>query len=84
MPQSGFGSLAQYPAAVVRRAMGEAAAAGDVRQLEQLLVGSRGAHVQAACGVLTTGAVRGRAAPRLRLHQGLCRASGHGSAINEK
>lgn len=77
-PQSGYGLLAQYPPSVVRHALGEAAAAGDVRHLEQLLVASRGAHLNAACGVLHD--ARGRDAGRqTALH--LAAAAGHAACV---
>ena len=46
-----YGLLALFPAHVVRRAIGEAASAGDTLQLHQLLIGSRGAHLNVGCGM---------------------------------
>ena len=46
-----YGLLALFPGHVVRRALGEAATPGDAAQLEQLLLGSRGAHVNTPCGM---------------------------------
>jgi len=46
---AGYGLLALFPSHVVRRAIGEAASSGDTLQLQQLLTGSRGAHLNAAC-----------------------------------
>ena len=77
-PQSGYGLLAQFPAAVVRQAMGESAAAGDTRRLEQLLIGARGAHLDAPCGVRMD--VHGQDASRhTALH--LAAAAGHAACV---
>jgi hypothetical protein len=41
---AGPGTLSLFPATVIRRAIGEAASAGDVVQLEQLLIGVQCSH----------------------------------------
>lgn len=45
------GLLAQFPAHVVRRTLGQAAADGRPLELERLLLGCRGAHLNQPCGL---------------------------------
>ena len=67
-----YGLLALFPPSVVAKAIGGAASSGDARQLQQLLAGARGAHLNKPCGL----AVGPRRTPLM-----CAAANGHSSCV---